>query len=326
MIAHQMFEQLCEKLEQLSDKFEQLSDKFEQVSGKVELAERKFEELSNKFQEVCAKLDSLSSSPSQLASAPHRPPAATSPSTGILAEALRGLVGMVMHAVQSSETPAVEEQDLVELLKEPLQGKNVALAYDMVRRAVEGGPNIDNAKLLLRIIRDLLVLLVCGGSTGPWDNARLQAAMNEAFGKEVDEQAMSQLVLTFNKILDYGKDRAQFDIHITAKAYGEPLGAKLADQIFAVYAKCAHGSPQYVSKAKKTGKFRPGKRSDRDRSRSASPAKRSAATRPAQQWGEVGEPQYIELQYNLSTEWQWPALPWYQLVPPPGLQPPPGFA
>ena len=246
-------------------------------------------------------------------------------------DALLGLVGIVMHTVQSSETPLVAEpKDLGVLFKEPLERAKVADAYKMVRQAVEEGPacNRDNAKLVLRIIRDLLVLLVCGGESGPWDNARLQAAMNEAFGKEVDEQAMSQLVLTFNKIVDYGKDRAQFDIHITAKAYGEPLGAKLADQIFAVYAKCAHGSPQYVSKAKKTGKFRPGKRSDRDRS--ASPAKRSAATSPAQQWGEVdavGEPQYIELQYNLSTDWQWPAaVPWYQLVPPPGLQPPPGFA
>ena len=103
--------------------------------------------------------------------------------------------------------------------------------------------------------------------------------MNSAFGRLVDEQAMSQLVLTFNKIVDYGKDRAKFDMHIAAKAYGEPLGAELADQIFAVYAKCARGSPQYVSKAKATGKFRPGKRLDRGRS--ASPAKRSDHGRSA---------------------------------------------
>ena len=238
-------------------------------------------------------------------------------------DALLGLVGIVMHTVQSSETPLVAEpKDLGVLFKEPLERAKVADAYKMVRQAVEEGPacNRDNAKLVLRIIRDLLVLLVCGGeSTGPWDNDRLQAAMKAAFGEEVDEQARSQLVLTFNKILEYGKDRAKFDTHIAAKAYGEPLGPKLADQIFAAHSQCARGSPQYVSKAKQTGKFRPGKRSDRDRS--ASPAKRSAATSPAQQWGEVDA--VGELQYNLSTDWQWPAdMPWYQLGPPPGLHPP----
>ena len=302
-----MFEQLQWKFEQLSYKFEHF--KFEQVSREVEPAE--LEELINKIQEVCDKLDDLSSSPS---SAPDQPAVA------ILVEASQGLAGMIMHAALSSETPVVKEQDLVELFAEPLQSDKVALAYNLVRQAIEEGPedSKDNAKLLHRMVRDLLVLLVCvGESTGPWDNARLQAAMNKAFGKLVDDQAMSQLVLTFNKIVEYGKDREKFNTNITNKAYGAPVMANLADQIFAAFSECARMSPQYTSKSKKSGKFRPGKRSDRDRA--ASPA---AATSPAQQCGEVDAVGEL-LQYNLSTAWQWPTdVPWYQLGPPPGLHPP----
>ena len=131
-----------------------------------------------------------------------------------------------MRAEQTSEAPAMAEQDLAGLFQEPLEGGNVAKAYSMVREVVEKGPEPKrvHGKMVLRIIRDMLVLQICGGeSAGPWDNAQLQAAMNSAFGKFVDEQAMSQLVLAFNKIVDYGKDRAKFDTHIAAKAYGEPL-------------------------------------------------------------------------------------------------------
>ena len=53
----------------------------------------------------------------------------------VLADALRGLVGIAMHAVRSSETPAVDELVFGVLFEEPLKRKNVALAYTIVRQA-----------------------------------------------------------------------------------------------------------------------------------------------------------------------------------------------
>ena len=192
--------------------------------------------------------------------------------SGVLADALRGLVGIAMHAVRSSETPVVDELVLGVLLEGPLKRRKVALAYSIVRKVDEESPapnqdegpapNQDNAKLLLRIIRDLLVLLICGSeATRPWDNARMKKALNSAFDKdedddeEVDDDLVSQHLQALNKIVLHGKDRAKFDRHF-AKAYGEHLDPQLADQIFAAFAECAQGSPQYVSNAKVLGKNR----------------------------------------------------------------------
>ena len=189
--------------------------------------------------------------------------------SGVLADALRGLVGIAMHAVRSSKTPVVGELVLGVLLEGPLKRRKVALAYSIVRKVDEESPapnqdegpapNQDNAKLLLRIIRDLLVLLICGSeATRPWDNARMRKALNSAFDKdedddeEVDDDLVSQHLQALNKIVLHGKDRAKFDRHI-AKAYGEHLDPQLADQIFAAFAECAQGSPQYVSNAKVLG-------------------------------------------------------------------------
>ena len=82
-------------------------------------------------------------------------------------DALRVLVGIVMHAVQSSEEPRVGM-----LFEEPLESAKVALAYSMVKDSPAAKK--DNGKLVMRIIRDLLVLQICGGeASGPWDNNRL---------------------------------------------------------------------------------------------------------------------------------------------------------
>ena len=193
------------------------------------------------------------------------------PPSNNIVNALRGLGGIVMQTVRSSETPVVKSpESLGVLLEEPFHRARVALAYNMVLKAAEEaaeeGPahnkeenakvlgRKENAKLLGRIMRDLLVLLVCGSeSTGPWDNARLKWAMNNAFGVEVDEPTMSQMYNAFNKILVFGQERAKFDAKVAggpAPAYGTPLEAELAGRIFAAFAECARGSPQFVSKAK----------------------------------------------------------------------------
>ena len=203
---------------------------------------------------------------SNLGSTEEEPAASAGSEEMAISDALRVLAGIAKHTVQSSEEPTVGM-----LFEEPLESAKVARAYSMV----QDGPaaNKDDGKLAMRIIRDLLVLHICGGeASGPWDNKRLQAAMNSAFPTWVDEETMSQLVHSFKKIVEYGKDRAKFDFDMhAAKVYGEPLEANQADQIFAAYASIARESPQ-CSKA--TGKLR--KRSGRQRS--ASPDRQRAAS------------------------------------------------
>ena len=193
------------------------------------------------------------------------------PPSNNIVNALRGLGGIVMQTVRSSETPVVKSpESFGVLLEEPFHRAKVARAYNMVLKAAEEAAEEgqahnkeenakvlgrkENAKLLGRIMRDLLVLLVCGSeSTGPWDNARLQWAMNNAFGVSVDDETMSQMYQAFNKILTFGKERAKFDAKVAggpAPAYGTPLEAELAGRIFAAFAECARGSPQFVSQAK----------------------------------------------------------------------------
>ena len=117
-------------------------------------------------------------------------------------------------------------------LTQPLTSEKVARAYSMVRSKK------DNAKLALRTMRDMLVLLVCCGETtgGPWDNERLTEEMNRAFKgpkeKADFDELMSQIVLTLNKIVEAGKDRDEFNKRFVQGAYGEVLGEKAADTIF----------------------------------------------------------------------------------------------
>ena len=233
----------------------------------------------------------------------------------VLADALRGLVGIAMHAVRSSETPAVDELVFGVLFEEPLKRKNVALAYTIVRQADQEKTKADqekadkekadkekadkekadeekadeekadeesHTKVLLRILRDLLMLQICGSeATRPWDNARMKGAVNSAFDKDVEEEEMSQHLQALSKIMLYGKDREQFDRHIVAKAYGEHLDPQLADRIFAAFAECAQGSPQHFPKAKVMGKRADSPARRQQKKRADSPAAAAAAAAAA---------------------------------------------
>ena len=180
-------------------------------------------------------------------------------------EAVRMLKDIVMNAVTSSASagePLVDDSLGFALqLTQPLTSEKVARAYSMVRSKK------DNAKFVLRNMRDMLVLLVCCGETtgGPWNNERLKEEMNRAFKgpkeKADFDELMSQIVLTLNKIVESGKDRNMFNQRFEKETYGEVLGQRVADTIFAAYSIVAGDSPQYLSKAKLSGKaVRPGKR------------------------------------------------------------------
>ena len=180
-------------------------------------------------------------------------------------EAVRMLKDIVMNAVTSSASagePLVDDSLGFALqLTQPLTSEKVARAYSMVRSKK------DNAKFVLRTMRDMLVLLVCCGETtrGPWNNERLKEEMNRAFKgpkeKADFDELMSQIVLTLNKIVESGKDKNMFNQRFEKETYGEVLGQRVADTIFAAYSIVAGDSPQYLSSAKLSGKaVRPGKR------------------------------------------------------------------
>ena len=256
----QLVTQLVSRIEALE---EQVSRNKEQDS-RIEEQNNRIKEQGSRIEEQNNHIKALEEALNSLA---ERLGDRGEPPSNIVVDALRGLGGIVMQAVRSSETPVVKPpESLGVLLEEPFHRARVALAYNMVLKAAEEGPapnkeenakvlgRKENAKLLGRIMRDLLVLLVCGSeSTGPWDNARLKWAMDNAFGKDVDEDTMSQMYNAFNKILVFGQERAKFDAKVAggpAPAYGTPLEAELAGRIFAAFAECARGSPQFVSKAK----------------------------------------------------------------------------
>ena len=258
----------------------------------------------------------------------------------VLADALRGLVGIAMHAVRSSETPAVDELVLGVLFEEPLKRNKVALAYTIVRKADQEKAKADqekadeekadeekadeekadeekadeesHTKVLLRILRDLLMLQICGSeATRPWDNARMKGAVNSAFDKDVEEEEMSQHLQALSKIMLYGKDREQFDRHIVAKAYGEHLDPQLADRIFAAFAECAQGSPQHVPKAKVMGK------------RADSPARRQQKKRADSQAAAAWSEGFMQ-GWSAGFMQGWNQAQWlYSGIPLPG--PPPGL-
>ena len=181
--------------------------------------------------------------------------------------ALRCLANIaVMHAAAASA------EELAALLESPLEGQKTAQAYTKVQ---EQGIHLESDKILLRIIRDLLVLQTCCvESRGPWNNSSLQDAMTGAFQRPIDEQAMSQLSQAFSKITKFGKDREEFDTHVATKAYGTKLIQWQANLIFAAYAVCAQGSPNYVSKSAGASgtRRRIGKNKDRSEQEAAAPA------------------------------------------------------
>ena len=167
---------------------------------------------------------------------------------------------------------AASAEELAALLKSPLEGQKTAQAYTKIQ---EQGINLENDKILLRIIRDILVLQTCCvESRGPWNNSSLQDAMTGAFQRPIDEQTMSQLSQAFSKITKFGKDREEFDTHVATKAYGTKLIQWQANLIFAAYAVCAQGSPNYVSKSAGASgtRRRIGKNKDRSEQEAAAPA------------------------------------------------------
>ena len=298
----QLVTQLVSRIDALE---EQVSRNKKEQDSRIEEQNNRIKEQGSRIEEQNNHIKALEEALNSLA---ERLGDRGEPPSNNIVNALRGLVGIVMQTVRSSETPVVKSPERFGvLLEEPFHRAKVALAYNMVLKAAEEaaeeGPahnkeenakvlgRKENAKLLGRIMRDLLVLLVCGSeSTGPWDNARLKWAMNNAFGVEVDEPTMSQMYNAFNKILVFGQERAKFDAKVAggpAPAYGTPLEAELAGRIFAAFAECARGSPQFVSKAKTSRRAQRGPKGE---------AAAEAGEAAAEAWepaAEAWEPMYL---------------------------------
>ena len=158
-----------------------------------------------------------------------------------------GLAFIARSVCEEAMTKTSLGSGIASLLQEPLESRNIALAYSTVRQRLNGGQR-SLWNRWLRNIKDLLVMRVCIGS-GPWTNDSLRAAMEEAFDQPLDTDIMASFVQTFNMILRLSKDRDAFD-RTTANQYGEALDAAAAKDLFETYVLCAMTSPGYISKTK----------------------------------------------------------------------------
>ena len=113
----------------------------------------------------------------------------------------------------------------------------------------------------LTVVKDLLILTVCS-SGGPWDNTKLGIILREVVmisdnRDYLNKIELSQLLLAFNKIQEHGSKREGFGEWVCSLGmYGTDLTTDEVDELFQVYSRCSHSSPEYVSKNKASGKHK----------------------------------------------------------------------
>ena len=131
--------------------------------------------------------------------------------------------------------------ELLALLEEPLSAARLAHAYLIAWNVL--GSDSENGRLALRIIRDLLLLVVCTGH-GPWDHHSLVNVLNAAL-PESDDLTISQLLQAFSSIRRLGGSRAAFDM-ACPEIYGG-VGEPMATDLFRLFHNILVSSPQFIS-------------------------------------------------------------------------------
>ena len=174
--------------------------------------------------------------------------------------------------------------ELLALLEEPLSAARLAHAYLIAWNVL--GSDSENGRLALRIIRDLLLLVVCTGH-GPWDHHSLVNVLNAAL-PESDDLTISQLLQAFSSIRRLGGSRAAFDM-ACPEIYGG-VGEPMATDLFRLFHNILVSSPQFISHGQtrpRRGPRVPRIARERDTRADNDLALQAAAGEP------LGEPMYI---------------------------------
>ena len=167
------------------------------------------------------------------------------------------MTGSVQRILENAGMDA----SVASLIHQPWEIHQLAQAYDSAAiDDPEATP--DPSKDVQRWVRDMIVIKVfLGGSS--WTYQALRSAMDEAFQRRMEQTLESQIMHAVATMRRLGANRDEFDRWLSGR-YGTALQQGVADDLFAVYKRCADASPDFQSqsakKAKASGKTRPRKR------------------------------------------------------------------
>ena len=141
-------------------------------------------------------------------------------------------------------------------LQEPLDGHQIASAYDLVHSATKSfDSGSDNEiKQAALIIRESLVLHTTRDKTNVTSDG-IQNAMIKIFERKLGTEFMSQLALAFSTVIRLGKDYEEFK-KAAPKIFGRALSEDDRKIIHTLYKARSDHSPHYKSRAKQDGKKR----------------------------------------------------------------------
>ena len=164
--------------------------------------------------------------------------------------------------MQREQAASAGQTLLVDLCSvESVDVQRLAFAYEL---SYQDAGNEDK-KMTLRIMRDALLLKVCGGR-GPWSNESLTEEMESvaAFGHVLPPLLQSQLLNSFNKIMQLGKDRAAWDAAVSDNIYGRAMAPDEADDLFTTWAEFTLRFPNFKSHTRLNGRRRTRPKSRKD--------------------------------------------------------------
>ena len=196
-----------------------------------------------------------SSSPVVAVSSASAPPGPVPPlgsATAIPAVRLaRLLVGKAVNELEKDgiEAASAKLRAANGNLQVPWTVQEAAEAYDKAREVRKDclPPQLEElGKNVLKAVREVLVLLICCGA-GKLSEVGFRSALEQAFGRMLDIEHISQMELARSAICRLGRDRVLFERQ-APKVFGPTVTPAELNQLFAVYADCDAGNVELEGK------------------------------------------------------------------------------
>jgi hypothetical protein len=160
----------------------------------------------------------------------------------------RMLVGKAATELEEKGIEVVKLWEAINNLEEPLSAERAAQAYDKAREVRQScghdcppGPAKELEELgkaAALVVREVLVLEICCRA-GSLSDVAFEAALEQAFQRQLLPELRSQLHGARSAICRMGRDRFLFERQAREKVYGPEVTAAELNELFPAYADCA---------------------------------------------------------------------------------------
>ena len=156
------------------------------------------------------------------------------------AKLARALVSKVAAELEKEGIDASKLREAIEKLEAPLSAERAAQAYDKAREVRKDCPPEfeELGKNAALVVREVLVLQICC-TAGSLSDVGFESALQQAFGRQLGPELLSQLHYARSAICRIGRDRVLFERQAPKVYAGEQLNAEQLNELFPAYLDCA---------------------------------------------------------------------------------------